>query len=347
MKSIFWRNNGLVIIDQTLLPARVEYLFLSNPTEVIEAIRKMCIRGAPALAIAAAFALFLGIRNLRARSYIEFRKDFDRIKRSIASSRPTAINLFWALERMSRRLEENKEKSVREIKRILFKEAKDILEENRSVTRQLSKIGAQLIKDNDRILTICNTGILATVDYGTALGVIYEAKRQKKSFKVFACETRPLLQGARLTAWELKQNKIDVTLICDGMAGYLMQKKLINKVIVGADRIVLNGDTANKIGTYNLAVLCRYHKIPFFVAAPLSSFDLSIKNGDFIPIEERDPREVTHLFFKKPIAPEGIKVFNPAFDITPHRLITCFITEKGIIKPPFKKNIKKIYNENQ
>jgi len=346
LRSIHWRKNCLIIIDQTKLPQKLTYLCLSNVREVVEAIKKMRIRGAPALAGAASFGLYLGIRYSKAKNYLEFKKELDSVSHFIGSARPTAVNLFWALKRMQNKAEENREKPIGKIKEILLQEAKKILEEDRLVCRKLAKFGSKLIKNNDRILTICNAGILATVDYGTALGVLYEAKKQKKSFKVFACETRPLLHGARLTNWELKQNKIDVTLICDSMAGFLMQKNMIDKVLVGADRIALNGDTANKIGTYNLAVLAHHHRIPFYVVAPLSSFDPKIKEGRFIPIEERAPCEVTHLFFKRPIAPKGIKVFNPAFDVTPQRLITAFVTEKGIILPPFKENIKKFLNES-
>jgi methylthioribose-1-phosphate isomerase len=341
IRSIAWQNNSLVIIDQTKLPQRLSYIYISNLKELVEAIKKMRIRGAPALAVAAGFGLYLGIKDSSAKNYSEFKKELERVSHFIGSSRPTAVNLFWALKRMVNKAEENKEKPLSQIKHILLKEAKGIIEEDRRICRRLAKVGAKLIKKNDRVLTICNAGILATVDYGTALGILYEAKRQKKLFKVFACETRPLLQGARLTTWELKQNNIDVTLICDNMVGYLMERNMIDKVLVGADRIALNGDTANKIGTYNLAVLAKHHGIAFYVAAPLSSFDPKIKEGKFIPIENRSAEEVTHLFFKKPIAPEGIKVINPAFDITPHHLITAFITEKGIIRPPFKKNIKK------
>jgi len=341
IRTIDWKRNSLVIIDQTLLPERLKYLSLSSLEEVIEAIKNMRIRGAPALAGIAAFGLYLGIRDSKAKNYPEFKKELKRCAHLIGSSRPTAVNLFWGLNRLLDKAQSNKEKSIQKIKKILLKEAKSILEEDRYICRKIAKIGARIIKDNDRILTVCNTGILATVDYGTALGLIYEAKKQGKKIKVFACETRPLLQGARLTTWELMQNKIDVTLLCDNTAGYLLQKKMIDKVLVGADRIALNGDTANKIGTYSLAVLANYHKIPFYVVAPLSSFDPSIKDGKSIIIEERSPYEVTHLFFKRPIAPKSAKVLNFAFDVTPNRLITGFITEKGIIEAPFEINIKR------
>ena len=235
----------------------------------------------------------------------------------------------------------NKNKAIPVIKRLLFKEAQKIIEEDRAACRKIGKCGAKLISRGDTVLTICNAGILATIDYGTALGVLYRAKEEGKKFKVIVCESRPLLQGARLSAWELKRNGIDVTLICDSMAASLMRQGKIDKVIVGADRIAANCDTANKIGTYALAVLSRCHKIPFYVAAPFSTFDLSIKSGRDIPIEERPAGEITQLFFKKPVAPLGVKVFNPAFDVTPHNLITAIITDRGIIRPPYGARIVK------
>ena len=236
----------------------------------------------------------------------------------------------------------NKDKPVFALKKIILSEAKKIIEEDRTSCRRIGQFGARLVKDNDTILTVCNAGMLATIDYGTALGVIYRADEEGKNIKVFACETRPMLQGARLTTWELKRKGVDVTLICDNMAATLMAQGKIDKVIVGADRIAANGDAANKIGTYNLAVLSRYHKIPFYVAAPAPTFDLGIRTGREIPIEQRKKDEVTDLFFKRSIAPKGVAVFNPAFDVTPNNLITAIVTDKGIIRPPFKKNIKKI-----
>ncbi|MCM8799247.1 MAG: S-methyl-5-thioribose-1-phosphate isomerase [Candidatus Omnitrophica bacterium] len=341
IKSIDWKKGRLIIIDQRQLPQRLKYLYLSDVKEVIRAIKRMSIRGAPALAGAAAFGLFLGIKDFpNNKNYSCFKKKLNYIAHLIGSARPTAVNLFWALERMLERAEENKEKPISQIKIFLLKEARQILEEDRLTCRKMAKFGCHLVKDKDRILTICNAGILATVDYGTALGVIYEAVKEGKEIKVFSLETRPLLQGARLTTWELKMNNIDVTLICDNMAAELMRRRMIDKIFVGADRIALNGDTANKIGTYNLAVLADFHKIPFYVVAPLSSFDPNIDDGSSIPIEERTPYEVTSLFFKRSIAPRGIKVLNPAFDVTPHNLITAFVTEKGIIKAPFKEKIK-------
>jgi methylthioribose-1-phosphate isomerase len=237
---------------------------------------------------------------------------------------------------------ENQNKPLLIIKRLLFEEAQKIMEEDRIACRRIGLYGAKLIKKNDNILTICNAGILATIDYGTALGVIYRAQAQGKRLKVFACETRPMLQGARLTSWELMQKGIDTTLICDSMAATLMQQGKIDVVIAGADRIAANGDSANKIGTYSLAVLAKYHRIPFYIAAPSSTFDLKIRSGEGIPIEKRSREEVTELFFKRPIAPRSVKVFNPAFDVTDNNLIRAIITEKGIIRSPYKSNIKKV-----
>jgi methylthioribose-1-phosphate isomerase len=300
------------------------------------------VRGAPALGAAAGLGMYLGIKDSKAGDFIEFNKELNKVIVYLASSRPTARNLFWGLERMRKVALENQGKSISLIKKLLLCEAKKIIEEDRQACRKIGYYGAKLINKKDTILTICNAGILATVDYGTALGIIYRAKDEGKNIKVYACETRPLLQGARLTAWELNKNAIDVTLICDNMAAVLMKQGKIDKVITGADRIALNGDVANKIGTYNLAVLSYHHKIPFYIAAPLSTFDSSIKNGKDIPIEERSPKEVTELFFKQAIAVNNIKVFNPAFDVTPNNLITAIITDKGIIRPPYKKNIIKI-----
>jgi methylthioribose-1-phosphate isomerase len=305
------------------------------------------VRGAPALGAAAALGIYLGIKDYKAKNLAGFNKELQKISRYIASSRPTARNLFWGLERMKNVAVKNQDKPVSAIKAMLFKEAQKVIKEDMLACRLMAGYGAKLIKNKDTILTICNAGILATIDYGTALGIIYKAKEEGKRLKVYASETRPLLQGARLTAWELKKNNIDVTLICDNMAATLMQQGKIDKVIAGADRIAANGDAANKIGTYNLAVLSSYHKVPFYIAAPASTFDLKIKSGRDIPIEERKAQEVTELFFKSPISAKGIKVFNPAFDVTPHNLITAIITDKGIIRPPYITNIAKQLKKNK
>lgn len=340
--TIEWKNNKIRLIDQTRLPGEFIYLDIGGLEELWQAIKLLKVRGAPALGAAAALGLYLGVRDSKARDFRGFKQALDRVAGYIASSRPTARNLFWGIERSCAVALANKKKPIAEIKKLLLKEAQELIEEDRRMCRAIGSYGATLIRDRDTILTVCNAGALATVDFGTALGVIYRAREEGKHIKVFACETRPLLQGARLTCWELKKKGIDVTLICDNMAATLMQRGKVDKVIAGADRIAANGDTANKIGTFSLAVLSHYHRIPFYIAAPYSTFDLKIRSGKEIPIEERDPKEVTALFFKKPIAPEGVKVFNPAFDVTPHALISAIITERGIIRPPYKQNIKKI-----
>lgn len=301
----------------------------------------MQVRGAPALGVAAAFGVYLGIKDFRGNNSRQFLKKLKSVIKYLGSSRPTAVNLFWSLARMNKLAWKNKNKPVKEIKAMILKEAKEIFKEDKLVSRKMGEHGQIFIKNNDRILTICNAGALATADYGTALALIYKAKAKRKNIKVFASETRPLLQGARLTTWELKKHKIDTTLICDNMAASLMSQKKIDKVITGADRIASNGDSANKIGTYSLAVLAKYHKIPFYIVAPASSFDLKLKTGKGIPIEQRNQEEVT-IINNKRIAAKNVKVYNPAFDVTPHHLITAIVTEKGIIKPPFSKHIRKL-----
>jgi len=345
MQTIEWKNNKIKLIDQTRLPEELRYLYISDLKKLWQAIKVMKIRGAPALGAAAGLGVYLGIKDSKAKKFTEFSKELERVAKYIASSRPTARNLFWGLERMSGVALKYQDKSVLRIKGELFREAQRIIEEDKIACRKIGFFGAKLIKKRDAILTVCNAGILATIDYGTALGVIYRAEAEGKGIKVFACETRPMLQGGRLTTWELHKKGIDVTLICDNMAAALMAQGKINRVIAGADRIAANGDTANKIGTYNLAVLARYHKIPFYIAAPASTFDLKIKSGKDIPIEQRSGKELSELFFKKPIAARGVKIFNPAFDVTPNSLITAIITDKGIIKPSYRKNINRILNK--
>lgn len=342
IRTIDWKNNRIKLVDQTKLPQKLEYLYIQNLKALWQAIKTMQVRGAPALGAAAALGVYLGIRNSRAKNFAQFKKEMDEVIHYIGACRPTARNLFWGLERIRRVALLHKNNSILSLKKIILQEAQKIMQEDRRACRKIGKYGASLIRDKDTVLTICNAGILATIDYGTALGVIYRADEEGKEIKVFACETRPMLQGARLTTWELKKKGIDVTLIGDSMAATLMQQGKIKKVVAGADRIALNGDAANKVGTYNLAVLSHYHKIPFYVAAPISTFDLSLKTGKNIPIEQRKAEELIELFFKRPIAPEGIKVFNPAFDVTPHHLVTAIITDKGIIRPPYLKNIKRI-----
>lgn len=341
IRTIEWKNDKIKIIDQTKLPGALEYLCIGDIKVLYKAIKKLKVRGAPALGAAAALGVYLGVRNSKAKTFMAFKKELNKAAEYIGSSRPTARNLFWALERILSVAGRYKGWRIDFIKKKILEEAQKIIKEDRSVCRKIGKFGASLFKNHDTVLTVCNAGVLATIDYGTALGMVYSSCEQGKNIKVYACETRPLLQGARLTSWELKNKGIDVTLICDNMAATLMAQGKVNKVIAGADRIAANADTANKIGTYNLAVLCSYHHIPFYIAAPSSTFDLNTPSGKEIIIEERDPLEVTDLFFKKPIA-RGVKVYNPAFDVTPHGLISAIVTEKGIIRPPYEKNIRKV-----
>lgn len=343
--TISWIKNSVRIIDQIQLPTRCRYLYCRDVASLWQAIRRLSVRGAPAIGIAAAFGVLLGIKDTRTQNRVVFQKQLARLCDYLASSRPTAVNLFYALERMQAVLARYPQASVPALKDFLRREAFAIFEEDRLVCRRLGAFGAPLIQSGQSILTICNAGALATADYGTALGVLYAAREQGKSFKVFACETRPLLQGARLTAWELLRAGIDTTLICDSMAAKVMRLKKVSLVIAGADRIALNGDTANKIGTYSLAVLAKYHRIPFFIAAPLSTFDPKIQSGVQIPIEERSASEVTS-FAGTRTAPKNVKVFNPAFDVTDHALISGIITEYGVLKPPFAAKIRALFKEN-
>ncbi len=344
LRTIEWKNNAIRLIDQTRLPAEFVYCTITDIRQLWQAIKLLKVRGAPAIGAAAALGVYLGVRSSKAATFTAFAKDLDKTVRYLASARPTARNLFWGLERMATKAIASRGLPVKQIKEILFQEALAVIEEDRSACRSIAGYGSALFKKGDRVLTICNTGILATIDYGTALGVIYRCHEQGKQLKVFACETRPLLQGARLTTWELAQEGVDTTLICDSMAATLMQQKRIDKVIVGADRITANGDVANKIGTYNLAVLCRHHRIPFYVAAPLSTFDRNLKSGSRIPIEQRPDEEVTTLFYTKKMCADRIKVYNPAFDVTGHSLISGIITEKGVLRPPFGAAIKKAFS---
>lgn len=340
LRTIEWAGNAIRIIDQTRLPAELRRVYIRDLRALWHAIRVLQVRGAPALGAAAGLGVYLGIKDSGAKTYREFASQMDRVIRYLGTSRPTARNLFWGLERMASVAVANRRQSIAQIKRLLFKEAMLIIEEDRQTCRRIGRFGAPLIKNGFSILTVCNAGILATIDYGTALGVLYRAREQARRFRVFACETRPLLQGARLTSWELKKKGIDVTLICDSMAASLMRQGAVDAVITGADRIAANGDTANKIGTYSLAVLAHHHRIPFYVAAPCSTFDLRARSGRDIDIEQRPADEVTRLFFKKPIAAGGVAVYNPAFDVTDHGLITAIITDCGIVRPPYPKNIR-------
>jgi methylthioribose-1-phosphate isomerase len=344
LPTIEWEgdiNGRIKLIDQTLLPLELKYVYCEDIKSIWHAIKTLMIRGAPAIGIAGAMGIVLGIKNINTSDINTFLNELKHVKDYLGSSRPTAVNLFWGLARMERVASENENKPVKEIKDILLKEAIKIQNEDKEICRKIGENGAALIMDGNGVLTHCNAGGLATADYGTALAVMFKAKEQGKRFNVFSDETRPLLQGARLTAWELIHAGIDVTLICDNMAAHVMKLGKIQCVIVGADRIAANGDTANKIGTYGVSILAKEHGIPFYVAAPVSTFDLNIKSGNEIPIEERSPEEVTSGFGKR-TAPEGVKVFNPAFDVTPAKNITAIITEKGVINNPSTENIQKI-----
>jgi len=344
ISTIKWVNNCARIIDQRKLPNKFEYIYCRDVKTLWRAIRTLAVRGAPAIGVAAAYGLLLGLKEFKGNDKKKFLKHIDRMCDYIGSSRPTAVNLFNALERMKKVARAHRHAPLGRIKQFLKKEADAIYEEDRRVCRLMGKFGAQLIKSRQNIMTVCNAGALATVDYGTALGVFYSAKTKGTKFRVFTCETRPLLQGARLTTWELLREGIDTTLICDNMAATLMKQGKVDAVFTGADRIASNGDAANKIGTYNLAVLAKHHGIPFYIVAPRSSFDMNIQSGKEIPIEERSSDEVRN-FANFPTAPQKVKVYNPAFDVTDHSLITAIVTEYGIIYPPFKRNIKRIFDK--
>ncbi len=331
------------ILDQRKLPQELHYLDCCTATSVGQAIRSMAIRGAPAIGVAAAMGIALCASKSRFHQPESFLKSLREACEEMSATRPTAVNLFWAVGRMKKIIDEVRRIGVDETKVRLVKEALCILKEDIEINKKIGMYGKTLISDGDGVLTHCNAGALATAGFGTALGVIYASRDEGKRFHVFVDETRPLLQGCRLTAWELIQEKIPATLITDNMAGVLMMRRKINLVLVGADRIARNGDTANKIGTYSVAVLSKWHGIPFYVAAPTSTLDLSLPSGSYIPIEERDLGEVTH-FRGVPVAPKGVEAFNPAFDVTPSSLIDGIITEKGIIRKPFTKNLRKIFN---
>ncbi|MGE0268023.1 MAG: S-methyl-5-thioribose-1-phosphate isomerase [Candidatus Omnitrophota bacterium] len=343
ISTIKWIKDEVRLIDQTKLPQEFEYIQCRTIESVWQAIRELKVRGAPAIGVAAAFGVLLEANRFDGTKRELLDARVTKACDYLATSRPTAVNLFYALDRMRAVLKNNPSAGISQLKKWLKQEAMDMYEEDRRVCRAMGAHGAGLIKENSTVMTVCNAGALATVDYGTALGVLYSAQKNGTKFKVVACETRPLLQGARLTAWELKKSKIDTTVICDNMAATLMQQGKIDAVITGADRIAANGDTANKIGTYNLAVLAKYHRVPFYVAAPVSTFDLTIKDGTQIPIEQRNADEVAG-FRTVRTTPRGIKIYNPAFDMTPAGLITAIICERGVIVKPSKENIRKVFN---
>jgi methylthioribose-1-phosphate isomerase len=339
--TLEWSDDRVIFIDQRRLPVEEVYVECRTHEEVYSAIKDMVVRGAPAIGASAAFGYVLGAMEFDKKPE-ELAEHMEAVKNRLAESRPTAVNLFWALERMERLFAGLSSLNPEELIKALEREAIVISREDILTNRSIGKNGSAVVRDGDGILTHCNAGALATVDYGTALGVIRSAVEMGKRVRVYADETRPYLQGARLTSWELMKSCIDVTLICDNMAGWVMKKGYVNLVVVGADRIAANGDSANKIGTYSLAILAQNHGIPFYIAAPLSTVDLSCSDGEKIPIEERSHREITHIG-ESQIAPDGVKCYNPAFDVTPWNLITGIITEKGIARPPYDVSLAKMF----
>ncbi len=338
MRPILWCDDHVRMIDQTALPEREDWLSCHTAREVAEAIRSMKIRGAPAIGIAAAYGVALAALGSQASDVTTLRAELEEASRILAATRPTAVNLFWALERMKKSW--NSDMELASLQRSLVREARALAAEDEQMCRDIGRHGAGLVPDQARILTHCNAGALATGDYGTALGVIRAAHEAGKVSLVWVDETRPFLQGARLTAWELVQDDIPCRLICDNMAGHFMQRGQVDMVVVGADRITAHGDVANKIGTYTVAVLCREHGIPFYVAAPYSTIDAHLRDGGDIPIEERSAAEVTEIAGRR-IAPVGVAVANPAFDVTPARLVSAIITERGVFRPPFAESLSR------
>jgi methylthioribose-1-phosphate isomerase len=347
LKTIEWIDGSVRIIDQTRLPMELVYEDIGSIQQMYDAIKVLKVRGAPAIGIAAAFGLYLGIKDFSENGSInDFLKTLDKNADFLAESRPTAVNLFWAIKRvqnLAKKLAAHSEITINDLKKRLLQEALAVLEEDRLTGKAIGEAGVKILKGKKNILTHCNAGGLATAEYGTALAPIYLGAENGLNFHVYADETRPLLQGARITTFELMKAGIPVTLICDNMSAAVMAKGEIDAVIVGADRIAANGDTANKIGTYGLALIAKAHNVPFYVAAPFSTFDLSLESGDLIPIEERDANEII-CGFGKQTAPVETNVFNPAFDVTPSSLIDAFITEKGIIYPPYSININAAFN---
>ncbi|GBF11871.1 S-methyl-5-thioribose-1-phosphate isomerase [Tepidibacillus sp. HK-1] len=344
IKSIQWENEKLILLDQTLLPNEIAYEEFETAESVWDAIKVMKVRGAPAIGVAAAYGLYLGIKNAPEDSFEDFYKVLKEKADYLATSRPTAVNLFWALERMENKALENKELQVAQIKELLHQEAVEIHKEDEEINRKIGENLLTLLKDEMGILTHCNAGALATTKYGTATAPMYLAKEKGWNLKVFSDETRPRLQGSTLTAFELQQAGIDVTVITDNMAAMVMSQGKIDAVIVGCDRIAANGDTANKIGTLGVSILAKHYNIPFYVAAPTPTIDMKTETGKDIPIEERDSLEITNRF-GVPTAPKDVKTYNPAFDVTPHENITAIVTEKGIVYPPYADNLKKLFDQ--
>ncbi|HLV87014.1 MAG TPA: S-methyl-5-thioribose-1-phosphate isomerase [Candidatus Sulfotelmatobacter sp.] len=344
IQTLEWTEGGVRFIDQTKLPTEETYVTCKTHEQVADVIRNMVVRGAPAIGVAAAMGIALGVRNSKAESSGDLKRDFDQICDMLGKTRPTAVNLFWAIRRMQEKFERIRIRPIPQIKQTLIEEAQRMHAEDIAANQAMGKHGAALMPAEGGVLTHCNAGALATAGYGTALGVIRAAVEQGKKIHVYADETRPFLQGSRLTAWELMKDGIPTTVISDNMAGAMMRQGKIGAIVVGADRIAANGDVANKIGTYTVAVLAKEHSIPFYVAAPISTVDLACPDGSKIPIEQRNEKEVTHIAGRQ-MVPNGVAVENPAFDVTPAKYVAAIITEKGIAKPPFDNSLRKLAAE--
>lgn len=338
-------NSQLVLIDQTQLPGKVEILYLSTQEEIREAIYLLKVRGAPAIGVAAAFGVYLAAKSIQTDEYDAFLREYQKCSKYLEAARPTAVNLAWALHRMEQVVLSNADYSVAEIKALLLKECTAIKDEDTDMCRRIGEHGLSVLKDGYGILTHCNAGQLATSKYGTALAPIHLGRERGMNFRVFTDETRPLLQGARLSAFELVEDGVDTTLICDNMASQVMKNGWVNAVFVGCDRVAANGDACNKIGTSGVAILAKHYGIPFYVLGPTSTIDLNTPTGDDIVIEQRPAEEVTEMWYEKRMAPEGVKVYNPAFDVTDHELITGIITEHGIAHPPYTESLKALFEK--
>jgi methylthioribose-1-phosphate isomerase len=344
IQTLEWTERGVRFLDQTKLPTEEIYVTCKTHEQVADVIRNMVVRGAPAIGVAAAMGIALGVNNSKAESTGDLKRDFDQICDLIGKTRPTAVNLFWAIRRMQEKFERVRIRPIAQIKQDLVEEARRMHAEDIAANQSMGRHGATLMPAEGGVLTHCNAGALATAGYGTALGVIRAAVEQGKKIHVYADETRPFLQGARLTAWELMKDGIPTTVISDSMAGAMMRQGKIGAIVVGADRIAANGDVANKIGTYTVAILAKEHGIPFYVAAPISTVDLACPNGSEIPIEQRNPKEVTHIAGKQ-MVPDGVEVENPAFDVTPAKYVAAIITENGIARPPYDNSLQKLAGE--
>jgi len=344
IQTLEWTKSGVVFIDQTKLPTEEVYVTCITHQQVADAIRNMIVRGAPAIGVAAAMGIALGVKNSRAQNIADLKKEFGQICENIRQTRPTAVNLFWAIRRMTEKFESLRTRTIPQIRQALIEEAQRMHAEDIAANQAMGRHGATLMPSSGGVLTHCNAGALATAGYGTALGVIRAAVEQGKKIHVYADETRPFLQGSRLTAWELMKDGIPTTVISDNMAGVMMQQGKIGAIVVGADRIAANGDVANKVGTYTVAVLAKENGIPFYVAAPLSTVDLEAADGSRIPIEQRNKREVTHIGGKQ-MTPDGVGIENPAFDVTPAKYVTAIITERGIARAPYQDSLSELAHQ--